>query len=222
MDIPAPLPQKPIRLLDKVRSCIRLRGMAYKTEKTYIFWIKRFIRFHDRRHPKQMGSVEVEAFLSHLVLQANVSSSTQRVALNALVFLYRFLDQPLEDLNFERARKPTKLPTVFSADEARSVIRALEGEYKLIAMLLYGSGLRINEALRLRVKDIDFGMQQLVIRSGKGNKDRITLLPDSLIEPLRQQLWGTQMCAQQRFTPMLCAKVGLVFAARWTNLFRGR
>lgn len=188
MDIPAPLPPKPVRLLDKVRSRIRLRGMAYKTEKTYLFWIKRFIRFHGRQHPKQMGSVEVEAFLSHLVLQANVSSSTQRVALNALVFLYRFLDQPLEDLSFERARKPAKLPTVFSADEARSVIRVLQGEYKLVAMLLYGSGLRINEALRLRVKDIDFEMQQLIIRSGKGNKDRITLLPDVLIEPLRQQI----------------------------------
>lgn len=136
-----------------------------------------------------MGSAEVEAFLSHLVLQANVSVSTQRVALNSLVFLYReFLGQPLEDLNFERSRKPVKLPTVFSAEEAKSVMLNLEGDYKLVAMLLYGSGLRINEALRLRVKDVDFDMQQLIVRSGKGNKDRITLLPDRLVEPLQQQI----------------------------------
>ncbi|WP_341581688.1 integron integrase [Marinobacter metalliresistant] len=189
MDIPTPIPAQPTRLLDKVRSFLRLRGMAYKTEKTYLFWIKRFIRFHGLQHPQDMGSPEVEAFLSHLVLQVNVSVSTQRVALNALVFLYReFLGQPLDELNFERARKPVKLPTVFSAEEAKSVIRNLEGEYKLVAMLLYGSGLRINEALRLRVKDVDFDMQQLIVRSGKGSKDRITLLPDRLIAPVQQQI----------------------------------
>jgi len=189
MDIPSPLPAQPTRFLDKVRSFIRLRGMALKTERTYLFWIKRFIRFHDRKHPEVMGTAEVEAFLSHLVLQANVSTATQRVALNALVFLYReFLGQPLEELSFERARKPKRLPTVFSPEEAKAVISNLEGEYRLVAMLLYGSGLRINEALRLRVKDVDFDMQQLIVRSGKGDKDRITLLPDRLIEPLRQQI----------------------------------
>ncbi|MBU2872977.1 integron integrase [Marinobacter salexigens] len=189
MDIPTPIPAQPTRFLDKVRAFIRFRGMAYKTEKTYLFWIKRFIRFHGRQHPAVMGSAEVEAFLSHLVLQANVSASTQRVALNALVFLYReFLGQPLDDLDFKHSRKPVKLPTVFSAEEARSVIRNLSGDYKLVAMLLYGSGLRINEALRLRVKDVDFDMQQLIVRSGKGAKDRITLLPDRLIEPLKQQI----------------------------------
>ncbi|MGF2736706.1 integron integrase [Marinobacter sp. DUT-1] len=189
MDIPSPLPARPTRFLDKVRSFIRLRGMALKTEKTYLFWIKRFIRFHDRKHPEAMGAAEVEAFLSHLVLQANVSTATQRVALNALVFLYReFLGQPLEELSFERARRPKRLPTVFSPEEAKAVISNLEGEYRLVAMLLYGSGLRINEALRLRVKDVDFDMQQLIVRSGKGDKDRITLLPDRLIEPLRKQI----------------------------------
>jgi len=189
MDIPTPIPAQPTRFLDKVRAFIRLRGMAYKTEKTYLFWIKRFIRFHGLQHPEVLGSKEVEAFLSHLVLQVNVSASTQRVALNALVFLYReFLGQPLDDLNFEHSRKPVKLPTVFSAEEARSVIRNLSGDYKLVAMLLYGSGLRINEALRLRVKDVDFDMQQLIVRSGKGAKDRITLLPDRLVEPLKQQI----------------------------------
>jgi len=131
MDIPAPIPPQPTRFLDRVRGFMRLRGMAYKTEKTYLFWIKRFIRFHGLQHPEVMGSTEVEAFLSHLVLQANASAATQRVALNALVFLYReFLGQPLNDLNFEHSRKPVKLPTVFSAKEARSVIHNLDGSQR--------------------------------------------------------------------------------------------
>lgn len=189
MDIRKPISPQSTRFLDRLRNFIRPRGLAYKTEKTYLFWIKRFIRFRGRKHPERMGSAEVEAFLFHLVLQNNVSSATQRVALNALTFLYReFLDSPLEDLRFEAARKPQKLPVVFSPDEARSVLANLEGEYKLVGMLLYGSGLRISEALRLRVKDIDFGMQQLIVREGKGGKDRITLLPDRLIAPLSQQI----------------------------------
>ncbi|XKH01135.1 integron integrase [Marinobacter nauticus] len=189
MDIRTPIPSQSTRFLDRLRNFIRLRGLAYKTEQTYVFWIKRFIRFHGRRHPETMGTVEVEAFLSHLVLQANVSVGTQRVALNALIFLYReFLDTPLEDLQYEMAKKPKKLPVVFSPEEAASAIGNLEGEYKLIAMLIYGAGLRINEALRLRVKDVDFGMQQLVVRDGKGGKDRITLLPDRLVKPLQQQI----------------------------------
>jgi len=189
MDIPSSLPSQPVRFLDRLRGFIRMRGLAYKTEKTYVFWIKRFIRFHGRKHPEKMGAPEVEAFLSYLVLQVNVSVSTQRVALNALIFLYReFLETPLDNLNYEAARKPTKLPTVFSPAEAKAAINNLEGEYRLIAMLIYGSGLRINEVLRLRIKDVDFGMQQLVVRSGKANKDRITLLPDSLISPLTHQI----------------------------------
>lgn len=189
MDIPPLIPAQPTRFLDRLRGFIRMRGLAYATEKTYVFWIKRFIRFHDRAHPQAMNSTHVEAFLSHLVLQANASVATQRVALNALIFLYReFMGIPLDDLNYEAARKPAKLPTVFSPEEAKAAINHLEGEYRLIALLMYGSGLRINEVLRLRVKDVDFGMQQLVVRSGKGNKDRITLLPDSLVQPLTRQI----------------------------------
>ncbi|WP_303292035.1 integron integrase [Marinobacter sp. SS5-14b] len=189
MDIPTPIPAQPTRFLDQLRAFIRLRGLAYKTELTYLFWIKRFIRFQGRKHPRSMGTAEVEAFLSHLVLQANVSVATQRVALNALIFLYReFLGTPLDDLQYEVARKPKRLPTVFSTEEAKNVIAHLQGEYQLVAMLLYGAGLRISEALRLRVKDVDFGMQQLIVRSGKGGKDRITLLPDRLLEPLRIQI----------------------------------
>lgn len=188
-DIPPAIPAQPSRFMDRLRGFIRMRGLAYATEKTYVFWIKRFIRFHDRKHPETMGAADVEAFLSHLVLQASASVATQRVALNALIFLYReFLGSPLEGLNYEAARKPAKLPTVFSPKEAKAAINNLSGEYRLIAMLIYGSGLRINEVLRLRVKDVDFGMQQLVVRSGKGNKDRITLLPDSLLKPLTRQI----------------------------------
>jgi len=204
MDIRTPISPQSTRFLDRLRNFIRLRGLAYKTEKTYVFWIKRFIRFHGRKHPEAMGSGEVEAFLSHLVLQANVSVATQRVALNALIFLYReFLGTPLEELQYEAARKPKKLPVVFSADEARRVIACLEGEYKLIAMLLYGAGLRISEALRLRIKDIDFGMQQLIVRKGKGGKDRITLLPDRLIEPLQKQIHTTLLQHQVDMGPRL-------------------
>ena len=189
MDIPTPIPAQPTRFLDQLRSFIRARGLAYRTEKTYLFWIKRYIRFHQRRHPSSMGSVEVETFLNHLVVQRNVALATQRVALNALVFLYReFLAMPLEGLKFEGARKPARLPTVFSPEEAKRVIDELEGPARLVAMMLYGSGLRINEALRMRIKDVDFGMQQLVVRHGKGSKDRITLLPDRLIAPLQRQV----------------------------------
>ena len=194
MDIRCPISPQSTRFLDRLRNFIRLRGLAYKTEKTYVFWIKRFIRFNGRKHPESMGTAEVEAFLSHLVLQANVSVATQRVALNALTFLYReFLGTPLENLEYEAAKKPKRLPVVFSPDEARRVIDNLEGEFKLVAMLIYGAGLRINEALRLRVKDVDFGMQQLIVREGKGSKDRVTLLPDRLIQPLQDQIHAALM-----------------------------
>ncbi|MBY6034849.1 integron integrase [Marinobacter daepoensis] len=192
MDIRSPISPQSTRFLDQLKNFIRLRGLAYKTEKTYVFWIKRFIRFHGRKHPKSMGTPEVEAFLSHLVLQANVSVGTQRVALNSLIFLYReFLGTPLENLEYEAARKPKRLPVVFSPDEAKRVLENMNGEYQLVAMLLYGAGLRISEALRLRVKDIDFAMQQLIVREGKGGKDRITLLPDRLIERLQSQIQTT-------------------------------
>lgn len=192
MDIPAPIPAKPTRFLDQLRSFIRSRNLAYKTEKTYVAWIKRYIRFNGLRHPSELGSVEVEAFLSHLAVHGNASVNTQRTALNALVFLYReFLGEKLEELDFKLAGKARRLPTVFSPTEVKAVIDNLTDEYQLLAKLMYGSGLRISESIRLRVKDIDFGMQQLIVRSGKGDKDRITLLPGSLIEPLRSQIRRT-------------------------------
>lgn len=189
LDVPPRLPENPTRFMDRLRALIRSRNMAYKTEQTYCHWIKRFIRFHGMQHPSACSAKEVEQFLSHLAVQRNSSISTQRTALNALVFLFReFMGQPLEELTFELARKPRRLPTVFTHEEVRSVISHLQDESQLVARLMYGSGLRINEALRLRVKDVDFGMQKIIVRSGKGNKDRATLLPDSLIEPLKRQM----------------------------------
>lgn len=189
LDVPPKLPDNPTRLMDRLRVLIRSRNMAYKTEQTYCHWIRRFIRFHGMQHPSALSAQQVEQFLSHLAVQRNNSVSTQRTALNAIVFLFReFLEQPLEELSFELARKPRRLPTVFTHDEARAVLSHLQGDAHLVARLMYGSGLRINEALRLRVKDVDFGMQQIIVRSGKGNKDRTTLLPDSLIEPLTLQM----------------------------------
>ncbi|MDX1757812.1 MAG: integron integrase [Marinobacter sp.] len=188
MDVPPPIASRSPRLMDQVRSLIRIRGLAYQTEKTYVFWIKRFIRFHGVRHPSLMGTPEVEAFLSHLAVQANASAATQRVALNALIFLYReFLGTPLDNLHYELSRRPARLPTVFSPEEAQAVIGHLEGVFRLVALIIYGSGLRINETLRLRVKDVDFGMQQIIVRNGKGAKDRVTLLPNTLIAPLTEQ-----------------------------------
>lgn len=181
MDVPPKLPDKPIRFMDQLRALIRSRNLAYKTEQTYCHWIKRFIRFHGMRHPATCSTKEVEQFLSYLAVQRNNSVSTQRTALNAIVFLFReFLQQPLGELSFELARKLRRLPTVFTHDEVKAVISHLEGTSQLVARLMYGSGLRINEALRLRVKDIDFGTQQIIVRSGKGNKDRTSRLPPSL------------------------------------------
>ncbi len=189
LDVPPKLPDNPTRFMDRLRVFIRSRNMAYKTEQTYCHWIRRFIRFHGMKHPSTCSAEDVERFLSHLAVQRNSSVSTQRTALNAIVFLFReFLQQPLDELSFELARKPKRLPTVFTHEEAQAVIRHLQGDVQLVARLMYGAGLRINEALRLRVKDVDFGMQQLIVRSGKGNKDRTTLLPDSLVEPLTLQV----------------------------------
>jgi integron integrase len=189
LDVPPKLPNNPTRFMDQLRALIRSRNLAYKTEQTYCHWIKRFIRFHGMQHPSTCSAKEVEQFLSHLAVQRNNSVSTQRTALNAIVFLFReFLEQPLGELSFEMARKPQRLPTVFTHDEVRAVTGHLPGTPQLVARLMYGSGLRINEALRLRVKDVDFGMQQIIVRSGKGNKDRTTLLPDSLLEPLNLQI----------------------------------
>lgn len=178
------------RLLDQVREQIRLKHYSIRTERVYCEWIRRFIRFHQYRHPSEMGAAEVEAFLSDLAVRRNVSASTQNQALAALLFLYKQvlkLDLPWLG-EVVRAKKPQRLPVVLSIEEVQAVLAQLQGELWLIASLLYGSGMRLMEVLRLRVKDVDFSSRQIMVRDGKGAKDRVTVLPLRLLEPLKHQL----------------------------------
>jgi integron integrase len=188
-DIPVPLPAQPVRLVDRFRFFMRSLNMSYRTEQAYVHWLLRFIRFHNRKHPDSMGAVELEAFLSHLAVNLNSAINTQRTALNALIFFYnKFLDRHIEGLAPIRATKHRRVPVVFSHEEATRIIQLLEQPYRLAAQLMYGAGLRVNECLRLRVKDVDFSGNQLIVRAGKGGKDRRTILPQSLIGALRQQI----------------------------------
>jgi site-specific recombinase XerD len=174
-------------LLEAVRQRIRLKHYSHRTEKSYVHWIRRFVRFHNRRHPRELGKVEIEAFLTHLAVDRKVSASTQNQAFNALLFLYRevlALEMPQLD-TVQRAEKPQRLPGVPSAEEVRQVLSPLDGKYWIAGDLLYRSGLRLIECLRLRVQDIDFGMPPLGVRGGKGNKDRVTILPETVVEPLK-------------------------------------
>ena len=177
------------KLLDQVRQAIRLKRYSYRTEQSYVGWIKRFILFHDKRHPAEMGKAEVESFLTHLVIERNVAASTQNQALHALLFLYReVLDKPLPNVDAIRAKKPKRLPVVLTQDEVKAVLKQLSGVPLLVVQILYGGGLRVSECLRLRVKDVDFGQKLLIIRDAKGNKDRTTTLPDGVVAPLRVHL----------------------------------
>ena len=178
------------RLLDEVREQIRVRHYSYRTEKCYVDWIKRFVLFQNKRHPRTMGAAEISAFLTHLAVTRKVTAATQNQALAALLFLYKHvLNVELPWINsMVRATKPQRLPVVLSQEEARAVVSNLSGVYWLIGSLLYGSGLRLLEALRLRVKDIDLEYRQLLVRDGKGAKDRATMLPQALVAPLRVHL----------------------------------
>ncbi len=182
------------RLLDQVRAVMRRKHYSIRTERSYIDWIKRFIFFHHKRHPLEMNAPELEQFLNHLAIERKVSASTQNQALSALVFLYReVLGKEIAWLdNLVRAKQPERLPVVLTETEVRQVLAHLEGRNWLMASLLYGAGLRLMECLRLRVKDIDFDYRQITVRDGKGNKDRITLLPDSSVELLKLQLQKTR------------------------------
>jgi len=189
LDIPKPIPANPVKFLDRLRAYIRTQNLAYKTEKTYVQWVVHFIHFHGKRHPEEMGETEIQTFLNHLVINRNVAQNTQRTALNALIFLYkRFLKRELKELDIKYSKRKRRIPTVFSHQEALSVINNLSGVYQLSAKIMYGSGLRISECLRLRVKDIDFDMSTIIVKEGKGNKERRTLLPQSLIAPLKEQI----------------------------------
>ena len=182
-------PRPAQRLLDRVSAAIRVRHYSRRTEKAYKSWIRRFVLFHDKRHPGEMGAEEVTAFLSDLATRRKVAASTQNQALSALVFLYReVLDRDLPWLDdLVRAKRPLRVPTVLSRDEVTAVLARIHGTPWLVASLLYGSGLRLLEALRLRVKDLDLERGEIVVRSGKGDKDRHTLLPASLRRPLAAQ-----------------------------------
>ena len=178
------------KLLDRVRAVLRTRHYSFRTEKTYIEWILQYIRFHNIKHPNEMGAAEIEAFLTYLAVERSVAASTQNQALAALLFLYREVlgvDLPWLE-KFTPAKKSKHLPVVLTKDEVKKILGHLKGTNWLIANLLYGAGLRLQEALRLRVKDLDFGFRQIVVRDGKGAKDRFTVLPTTLIEPLQGQL----------------------------------
>jgi integron integrase len=181
---------KPIKFLDQFRAFIRKDGKSYATENTYVHWVHQYILFNKKEHPAKLGSKQIEAYLSHLAIVAEAAPNTQKTALNAIMFLYnRFLKKPIEKLDFQYAKKPKKIPTVFTHAEAMAVIDCMVMPYKLMAQIMYGAGCRISEVLRLRVKDVDFGMSYLIIRDAKGGKDRTTLLPSSLIADLKNQVF---------------------------------
>lgn len=178
------------KLLDQLRDKLRVKHYSIRTETQYLQWVKRFILYHGKRHPREMGAEEVEAFLTHLATAGQVSASTQNQAVSALLFLYREIlgiQLPWLD-NVIRAKKPQRLPTVLSKNEVSRVLERMDGNYGLMARLLYGTGMRLMECCRLRVKDIDFDRAEIMIRDGKGAKDRVTMLPDALIQPLREHL----------------------------------
>jgi integron integrase len=177
-------------LFDRIRQLIRLKHYSPRTEETYLHWITKYLHFHSSADPNQLGAPHIEAFLSHLAVDMKVSAGTQNVAFNALLFLYRnVLKRELsESINAVRAKKPTRLPTVMTKDETIRVIAAVSPDYQLMVKLIYGSGLRLMECLRLRVKDVDFGNNHLLVRDAKGMKDRITVLPDNLKAALRAHL----------------------------------
>ncbi|MEK6571899.1 MAG: integron integrase [Bacteroidota bacterium] len=178
------------KLMDQVASVIALRHYSRRTHEAYAHWIKRFIFFHNKRHPREMGEEEIRSFLSYLAEQQHVSASTQNQAFNSLLFLYKHvLNKPLGRIaEVVRARRPKHLPVVLTREEARKIIGAMNGAPKLMASLLYGSGLRIQECVRLRIKDIDIQSLSIVVRDGKGEKDRITMLPQSLVPHVQQQI----------------------------------
>lgn len=178
------------RLLDDVRNVLRVKHYSIRTEEAYIQWIKRFIFFHNKKHPADMGEAEISAFLTHLAVKNNVTSSTQNQALSALLFLYKqVLGVELEWLDgITRAKRPSRLPTVLPREQVMQLLDGMSGTNETIARILYGTGMRLMEAIRLRVQDIDFDYKQIIVRQGKGFKDRATVLPTSLLEPMKIQL----------------------------------
>lgn len=178
------------KLLDQLSERIRAKHYSIRTEKAYCYWVKYFIKFHNYKHPSQMAASEVQEFLNHLAVHEHVSASTQNQALNAINFLYKeIIGRPFGKMdNITWAKKTQRLPVVLAPDEVPLLLSHMDGIYRLMAEILYGSGLRLMECLRLRIKDIDFDLNQIIVRYGKGAKDRITVLPDSIKEPLKNQI----------------------------------
>jgi len=197
-DIPQPIPTGSPKLMDCLLTDLRARGYALTTERTYLHWIRRYIFFHGYRNPNEMAKQEIEAFLNHLAVKAGVAPATQRIALNALMYLYvKYYGRDAQELVFKYAKPTRRLPSVLTHEEVRQILSRMNGTPKLMVELLYGSGLRLQECLNLRVKDTDFSLHTLTVRQGKGDKDRVTLLPKSLIEPLQQQITKVLAIHQQ-------------------------
>jgi integron integrase len=180
---------KPPKLLDQFRHELRLEHYALSTEEAYVDWVYRYIIFHNKRHPAEMGEKEIKQFLIHLAVERHVAASTQNQALCGLLCFYRkVLKREIDYVDVVWAQRPQRLPEVFTPEEALAVISYLEGKYWILGMLMYGTGMREIECLRLRVKDIDFAYKKITVRDGKGEKDRVTLLPEIVIEPLQKHL----------------------------------
>lgn len=188
------------KLLDQYRDQIRIKQYSTRTEKTYIYWVREYILYHNKRHPKEMGISEINQFITHLVVDRKASASTQNQAVSAILFLYRYiLNIQLQGdiLDFVRPKKGKRVPNVLSKSEAKAVISNLTGPCKLMTQIMYGGGLRIMECLRLRVKDIDFENHRIIVYDGKGGDDRVTMLPDSIIQPLKEQIQYVKAVHQQ-------------------------
>ncbi len=184
--------------MDLLRADMRARGYALPTERTYLHWIRRYILFNQRRHPEEMGKAEIENFLNHLAVVGTVAPATQRTALNAVMYLYsKFLGREPEQLSFSYAKPTRRLPTVLTHEEAKEIINHMTGTPRLMVELLYGSGLRLQECVTLRIKDIDFALNTITVRQGKGDKDRVTLLPTSVKDRLQTQVQKTLALHQQ-------------------------
>lgn len=188
-DVRPPIPQEPVRFMDQLRRHMRDGGYAWKTEKTYIHWIRRFIFFHGKQHPGTLSAVHVEQYLSHLGNERQCSPATQRIALNSLIYLFvKFMGVQLDLLDYRKASPKHRLPVVLTHSEVIQILEHLQGKHRLMVELLYGTGLRLNELLGLRIKDLDFELNTITVRSGKGDKDRVTLLPISLKTQMASQV----------------------------------
>ncbi|WP_096087867.1 phage integrase N-terminal SAM-like domain-containing protein [Agaribacterium haliotis] len=188
-DVRPVLPSQPERFMHRFRYFIREQGLSYSTEKTYVHWVKRYIHFHNQRHPFSMQAADIDQFLSFVGVQRNCSVNTQRIALNAMVFLYeRFLGIKVGNLNYRAAKGPKRLPLVYSREEIRAILNQLLGHNRLMVELMYGGGLRSAELLALRIKDIDLDANNIIVRSGKGGKDRLTVLPKGSLPALKIQI----------------------------------